>query len=86
MQYRKATPTDTDQSFHLVQHTITQFYPRYYPREVVDFFCAHHSREDNHITPPVFRFFNPYSVVIQFCFHPAILKLSDKWCIFYNKV
>lgn len=45
MQYRKATPTDTDQIFHLVQHTITTIYPRYYPKEVVDFFCAHHSRE-----------------------------------------
>lgn len=36
----------------VVQHTIKTVYPKYYPAEVVDFFCELHSKEAilNHIT------------------------------------
>ncbi len=29
--------------YELVQDTIRNVYPKYYPKEVVDFFCEHHS-------------------------------------------
>ena len=29
----------------MVQHTIKTIYPKYYPMEVVDFFCEHHSED-----------------------------------------
>ena len=29
----------------MVQHTIKTVYPKYYPVEVVNFFCEHHSKE-----------------------------------------
>lgn len=45
MEYRKATEQDTAQIYNLVQTTITTIYPRYYPKEVVDFFCALHNEE-----------------------------------------
>lgn len=45
MEYRKATEQDTAQIYNLVQTTITTVYPRYYPKEVVDFFCALHNEE-----------------------------------------
>lgn len=46
MEYIKATEKDIDQITELVQHTIRTIYPKYYPKEVVDFFCEHHSREN----------------------------------------
>ena len=46
MQYRKATEQDLDQIVTLVQETIKTIYPKYYPKEVVDFFCEHHCREN----------------------------------------
>ena len=46
MQYRKATEQDLDQIVTLVQDTIKTVYPKYYPKEVVDFFCEHHCREN----------------------------------------
>lgn len=46
MNYRKATDENIDCIFHIVQNTITAIYPKYYPRQVVDFFCELHSREN----------------------------------------
>lgn len=46
MKYIKATPNDTDLILELVRNTIKSIYPKYYPTEVVDFFCELHSREN----------------------------------------
>lgn len=45
MQYTLATLSDIQNIYELVQHTIKTVYPKYYPKEVVDFFCQHHNRE-----------------------------------------
>jgi GNAT superfamily N-acetyltransferase len=45
MEYIQATGIHLDDIFNLVQDTIRSIYPRYYPKEVADFFCAHHSKE-----------------------------------------
>lgn len=38
--------SDMIDAIHNVLHTaIKTIYPRYYPKEVVDFFCNHHSKE-----------------------------------------
>lgn len=45
MKYIVATPDMVD-DIHRVLHTsIETVYPKYYPKEVVDFFCRHHSKE-----------------------------------------
>lgn len=44
MEYTKATLNDKEQIFDLVQRTIKSIYPKYYPQEVVDFFCELHSK------------------------------------------
>lgn len=44
MKYRKATRENADGIFLIVQRTITTIYPKYYPTEVVDFFCELHDR------------------------------------------
>lgn len=46
MEYRKASKKDTEQIAALVQDTIRTIYPKYYPKEVVDFFCELHSKEN----------------------------------------
>lgn len=46
MEYIKASEEHTDIIFNIVQNTVTTIYPKYYPKEVVDFFCQHHSREN----------------------------------------
>lgn len=46
MEYIKATEKDIDIIFDIVQNTVLTIYPKYYPKEVVDFFCQHHSREN----------------------------------------
>lgn len=46
MKYRNATEKDTEQIAMLVQHTIKNIYPKYYPKEVDDFFCYLHSKEN----------------------------------------
>ncbi len=43
MKYIKATSNDTEIITDLVQKTIKTIYPKYYPKEVVDFFLEHHS-------------------------------------------
>lgn len=46
MNYIKADESHIDSIFQLVQTTIKTIYPKYYPKEVVDFFCNLHSKEN----------------------------------------
>lgn len=46
MEYKIAKESDIGQVFKLVQKTIKEVYPKYYPKEVVDFFCELHSEEN----------------------------------------
>lgn len=46
MEYVKATEKDSAQIANLVKDTIQVIYPRYYPKEVVDFFCELHRKEN----------------------------------------
>ena len=41
-----ATVEEAEQIYNMVQHTIRTVYPKYYPKEVVDFFCELHSKEN----------------------------------------
>lgn len=43
MIYELAKTEDLQTVYDVVQHTIKTIYPKYYPAEVVDFFCEHHS-------------------------------------------
>lgn len=45
MQYITATADMADAIHHILHTTIKTVYPKYYPGEVTDFFCRHHSRE-----------------------------------------
>ena len=45
MKYIRAALSDIDLIYDLVQKTIRTIYPKYYPREVVDFFCNLHCKE-----------------------------------------
>ena len=46
MEYIKATETDLEYIVMLVQETIKTIYPKYYPKEVVEFFCELHCQEN----------------------------------------
>ena len=46
MNYIIATKKDLDTIYNLVQNTIKTIYPKYYPSEVVDFFCEHHNKDN----------------------------------------
>lgn len=45
MKYLTATVEMADAIHHILHTTIRTVYPKYYPGEVADFFCQHHSRE-----------------------------------------
>lgn len=45
MKYITATSDMSNDIYSLLQTTIKTVYPKYYPKEVVDFFCCHHSKE-----------------------------------------
>lgn len=45
MEYKTAVPEMADAIHHILHTTIETVYPKYYPKEVVDFFCRHHSKE-----------------------------------------
>lgn len=45
MTYEVAEKQDLQEVYHIVQHTIESIYPKYYPVEVVNFFCELHSKE-----------------------------------------
>ena len=44
MLYEPAKIEDLQNVYDVVQYTIKTIYPKYYPAEVVDFFCKHHSK------------------------------------------
>lgn len=46
MEYIKATEENRESIFNIVQTTVKTIYPKYYPKEVVDFFCELHNREN----------------------------------------
>lgn len=46
MQYIKATKKDLEHIVKIVQDTINTIYPKYYPKEIVDFFCKLHCEEN----------------------------------------
>ncbi|WRS27620.1 GNAT family N-acetyltransferase [Oscillospiraceae bacterium MB08-C2-2] len=46
MEYTTATEIDVKRVSELVQQTIAAVYPKYYPKEVVDFFIAYHNEEN----------------------------------------
>lgn len=45
MKYITATSDMADAIRDVLHTTIQTVYPKYYPKEVVEFFCGHHSRE-----------------------------------------
>ena len=45
MEYLTATVEMADTIHNILHTTIKTVYPKYYPEEVTDFFCQHHSRE-----------------------------------------
>lgn len=45
MEYRLATEVEVEAVHKLVESTIKTIYPKYYPTEVVKFFCTHHNRD-----------------------------------------
>lgn len=45
MEYITATSDMADGVYNVLHMTIQTVYPKYYPQEVVDFFCRHHSKE-----------------------------------------
>lgn len=45
MKYITATSDMADEIYNILHTTIETIYPKYYPKEVTDFFCRHHSRE-----------------------------------------
>ncbi len=45
MIYELAKKEDLQVVYNVVQHTIQTIYPKYYPMEVVDFFCQLHSKD-----------------------------------------
>lgn len=45
MKYLTATVEMADPIYDILHTTIRTVYPKYYPKEVTDFFCQHHSME-----------------------------------------
>lgn len=45
MKYITATSDMANAIYNILHTTIKTIYPKYYPKEVVDFFCHHHSKE-----------------------------------------
>jgi len=45
LEYLKATRNNLEEIYELVQDTVRTVYPKYYPQEIVDFFCGIHNRE-----------------------------------------
>lgn len=45
MRYIKATTEMVERIYDILHTTVKDVYPKYYPKEVVDFFCNHHSIE-----------------------------------------
>ncbi len=45
MKYVTAASDMVNEIYHVLHTAIKTIYPKYYPKEVVDFFCRHHSKE-----------------------------------------
>lgn len=45
MKYVTATSDMVNAIYNILHTAIRTVYPKYYPKEVVDFFCQHHSKE-----------------------------------------
>jgi len=45
MKYIAADPDMVNEIYDVLHIAIKTIYPKYYPKEVVDFFCKHHSKE-----------------------------------------
>lgn len=45
MLYKLAKTQELNEIYEVVQHTIKKVYPKYYPKEVVGFFCTLHNKE-----------------------------------------
>ena len=45
MKYVIASSDMANEICHVLHTAIKTIYPKYYPKEVVDFFCRHHSKE-----------------------------------------
>lgn len=45
MKYITATSDMVNAIYNILHTAIKTIYPKYYPKEVVDFFCQHHSKE-----------------------------------------
>lgn len=45
MKYVEATSDMANEIYKVLHTAIKTVYPKYYPKEVVDFFCKHHSKE-----------------------------------------
>lgn len=45
MKYIRATSDMANDVQNVLHTAIKIIYPKYYPKEVVDFFCRHHSKE-----------------------------------------
>lgn len=45
MEYVTATPDMVSAIYNVLHTTIKTVYAKYYPKEVVDFFCQHHNKE-----------------------------------------
>lgn len=45
MKYITASSNMADAIYNVLHTTIKTIYPKYYPKEVVEFFCRHHSKE-----------------------------------------
>lgn len=45
MEYKRATSAIANDIQNVLHTTIRTIYPKYYPKEVVDSFCTHHSEE-----------------------------------------
>jgi len=46
LNYIQATRAHADDIYQLVQDTVTQIYPKYYSKEIVDFFCQLHNQKN----------------------------------------
>ena len=45
MEYIAAAPDMAEAIYNVLHTTIKTVYPKYYPKEVAEFFCRHHSKE-----------------------------------------
>ena len=79
--YIQALNKDVEVILDIVQSSIKNVYPRYYPKEVVNFFCELHCR-DNHITrvyvKPEYQRKGYGSYIIMDCLETIISKQYDK--------